>query len=278
MNATTDWYEVDALDERSWLIRELDRYNAYLLEGDDEALLVDTGCGVGDIRGLVEGLTDLPVRLLLTHTHWDHIGNAAQFDDVLAHPRECTPEGTVAIDGLADDWVHRPTQALSSWREEGIALPDAFDGDDYSIDPVSNVEPVYPGDVLDLGNRRLELLALPGHSPGMLGVLDRTQKSLYGADLIGGSYRQLAHFSNADPSAYLSSVRLARDLAAAGAFDTLATGHILPISGDELDVLERLASAFAAVVAGDEAGTPVESRYGPATEYDFEEFLILTRR
>lgn len=278
MNATTDWYDIYSLGKRSYHIRELDRYATYLLEGDEAALLVDTGCGVGDIKGLIAELTDQPIRVLLTHSHWDHIGNAAQFDEVMAHPHEIDPGGSVAIDGVADDFRHRPAQALAGWHGEGVTLPEVFDPDTYSIDPVPDVQAIHAGDVIDLGNRRLELLALPGHSPGQLGVLDRSQGTLYGADLLGSGYRQLAHFSNADVSTYLGSMRLARDLAAAGAYDRLATGHLMPVSGDDLDILGEIVSGLAAVCAGDVVGDPVESRYGPATEYDFGEYAVLTRR
>jgi len=277
MNSTTDWYDIRSLDERSYLIWEIDRYAAYLLEGDSEALLVDTGCGVGDLRGLVEELTDLPVRLFLTHSHWDHIGNAAQFDDVMAHPRECASDGSVAIDGVADDFVHRPEQALSTWREEEVTLPDRFEPAEYHIDPIEDVQAAYAGDILELGGRRLELLALPGHSPGQLGLLDREQGTLYGADIIGADRQLLAHFSNADPTMYLSSVRLLCDLYKAEAFDTLATGHSPPLSGTSLDVLEDMAAGLATVVDGDETGQTVETRYGPAHEYAFDGITILAR-
>lgn len=277
MNPTTDWYDARSLDERSYLIWELDRYAAYLLEGETEALLVDTGCGIGDIRSLVEELTDRPVRVLITHSHWDHIGNAAQFNDVMAHPRECAPDGSVAIDGVADDFVHRPSQVLSTWRDEGVAFPDGFNPNSYSIDPVEDVQAVYAGDVIELGGRRLELLALPGHSPGQIGLLDRDQETLYGADIIGGDRRLLAHFSNANLVTYLASIRLVRDLYAAGAFHTLATGHNAPISGTELDVLEKMVTGLEMVVAGDRAGRTVETRYGPAHEYSFDDFTVVTR-
>lgn len=277
MNATTDWYDVRSLDERSYLIWEVDRYAAYLLEGSSEALLVDTGCGVGDLRGLIEQLTDLPVRVFLTHSHWDHIGNAAQFDDVLAHPRERAPDGSVAIDGVAADFTHRPEQALSTWREEGVALPDGFDPDAYDIDPVDDVQAVYAGDVVELGGRRLEVLALPGHSPGHLGLLDRERETLYGADIVGADRRLLAHFSNSDPLTYLASMRLLCDLFEAGTFDTLATGHSPPLSGTSLTLLTDMAAGLSVVVDGAEPGQAVETRYGPAREYSFDGFTVFTR-
>lgn len=277
MNSTTDWYDVRSLDERSYLIWEIDRYAAYLLEGDAEALLVDTGCGVGDLRGLVEQLTDLPVRVFLTHSHWDHIGNAAQFDDVIAHPRERAPDGSVAIDGVADDFAHRPKQALSTWREEGVTVPDGFDPDAYDIEPVDDVQAVYAGDVLELGGRRLEVLALPGHAPGQLGLLDRERGTLYGADIVGADRRLLAHFSNADPVTYLASMHLLCDLFEADAFDTLATGHIPPLSGTSLAMLTDMAAGLSAVVDGEETGQAVETWYGPARESSFDRFTIVTQ-
>jgi glyoxylase-like metal-dependent hydrolase (beta-lactamase superfamily II) len=277
MTTTEDWYTVRPVTDHSYAIWELERYAAYLVEGEDEALLIDTGVGVGDLEALVSGLTDLPVRLLITHSHWDHIGNAAQFSDVLAHPNECAPDGSLALDGISDDFRHRPAAALDGWRDEGISFPADFDPDGYRIAPVDSVEPVHAGDVIDLGGRRLELLALPGHSPGQLGALDRAAGVLYGADLVGRDYGLLAQFSTAEPSRYLASLRLAHDLFVADAFDTLVTGHMRPISGEDLTVLGNLADGLEQILAGDLDGTPVESRYGPALEFKFAGCSVLTR-
>ena len=57
----------------------------YLLEGTREALLIDTGYGSFSLKKAVHELTALPVTVLLTHGHLDHIGGSAEFEHVLIH-------------------------------------------------------------------------------------------------------------------------------------------------------------------------------------------------
>ena len=55
---------------------------AYLAEGEEKAVLIDTGCGLGDLRSYVKSLTDKPITVLLTHGHLDHAPGAVQFEKV----------------------------------------------------------------------------------------------------------------------------------------------------------------------------------------------------
>ena len=58
----------------------------YLVEGTDRAALLDTGSGFGSLKRCVDGLTDKPVTVLLTHGHTDHALGAAEFDEVYISP------------------------------------------------------------------------------------------------------------------------------------------------------------------------------------------------
>ena len=79
-------YRVFELDAHTWRIEEYDETSSvylYLLEGEQSALLLDTGLGQIDLRKLVAGLTQLPVQVLNTHAHFDHIGGNGLFDRVM---------------------------------------------------------------------------------------------------------------------------------------------------------------------------------------------------
>jgi len=275
---TTDWYDVKRIGESSYAIWELDRYVCYLVEGTERALLIDTGCGVGDLQRLVKDLTNKPIDVLLTHSHWDHIGNAHQFERVLAHPKERSDEGAVAIDGVTDEFVNRPEQALSNWAENDIRFPPGFDPGSYHIESVSDVTSVYAGEVIDLGNTVIELLPLPGHSPGQLGALDRQTGVLYGADIIGGGFQLLALFEQSDLAEYLASAKLVRDLYSAGAVEKVVTGHLPPIKGTEMAIFESIADVLGEILAGELSGTATETKHGDAIEYSAGGFSVLTGR
>lgn len=61
---------------RTWLISEYKLVNMYLLEGDEAALLIDCGTGIGNAAETVRELTDKPLTVAITHGHFDHDGRS----------------------------------------------------------------------------------------------------------------------------------------------------------------------------------------------------------
>ncbi len=121
----------------------------FLFEGEREALLVDAGFGSGDLKAFLATLTDKPVRsVVLTHADPDHTGCCGQFERVLMHPAEL---------------------ALCSSRGK--------------LDPAAAV-PVWEGDRLRVGGRTLEVVLIPGHTPGSIALLDRENRFLIGGDSV----------------------------------------------------------------------------------------------
>lgn len=86
-----DWFTTESLDGDTYVLSE-DRHwehtHCYLLNGSARSLLVDTGLGIGDLSGLVRGLTDRPVVAVATHAHWDHIGGHSGFPCFYVHEAE----------------------------------------------------------------------------------------------------------------------------------------------------------------------------------------------
>ena len=54
----------------------------YLVQGTHEAVLLDTGFGIGDLKGFVEQKVATPYQVWLSHGHLDHAGGSAQFETV----------------------------------------------------------------------------------------------------------------------------------------------------------------------------------------------------
>ena len=138
---------------------------SYLIEGSRDVAVLDTGTGAGDFVALVASLSPLRPRVLQTHAHWDHIGASFRFDDVLVHPAEAE----LLRAGYAAD---RFSEAFSSGSVDRSRLPS-------DLDPSSGIPGCVPtgwlqhGDQIDLGDRVLEVLHTPGHSPGGVSFLDR---------------------------------------------------------------------------------------------------------
>lgn len=280
MNATTEWYDVEVVADGVVMIAEAPetlRSNVFVVRGDKAVLVIDTSVGVGDLRGLVETLADQPPRVALTHSHWDHIGNAHQFTDVAIHPHERTPDGRVTIDGVTDEFVDRPTEFVADHTTAGLSFPDGFDPASYRIPPAPDVSVIEDGTTVDLGGRRLELLHLPGHSPGHTGVLDRANGLLFGGDIVHLDRGVYAHFKDSSLPAYLDSLETLLDLRDDGAYDTLLTAHNDPLHGQDLGLLDSLHTGLRAITTGELEPTTIDTSWGAAWQYHIDDSPVLTK-
>lgn len=272
MNDTSDWYDVERLNDRSIRITEgapVLPCHMLLFHDADDAVLVDTGVGVGDLASMVGELVDTDVRVLLTHSHWDHIGGAHRFDDVAIHDSERGPGGRVAIDTLTDALKQRPAQFVDNYRGSGRDFPDSFDPDSYGIEPTEGVGRLEPGQEIDVGDVTLELVPIPGHSPGMLGVLDRESGILHGADVLEPGGEVYAILEGADLDAYRDTIDRLIDLRDEDAYDTLIISHGDPIQGADLEMLDDVRVALDAVVEGEaEYEVIADERFGGIRQFD----------
>ena len=75
-------YPYSVIDNGVFEINEFDGSSMFLIAGDERALLVDAGVGIGDLKTFIGGLTDRPIDVLLTHNHRDHVGNAPRYSAV----------------------------------------------------------------------------------------------------------------------------------------------------------------------------------------------------
>ena len=66
-------HEVHEIAPKTWCLSEFRLVNAFLVEGEERAALIDTGTGVGNLYGVVRELTEKPLVILITHGHFDHL-------------------------------------------------------------------------------------------------------------------------------------------------------------------------------------------------------------
>ena len=282
MNGTTDWFTVEQVADGWQQLTEGDPVlpcHPLVVQDGDDAVVVDTGLGIGDLPGMVEELTgsaDVPV--LLTHSHWDHIGAAHEFEDVAIHERERGADGRVAVDTLSDEFGHRPGQFVANCVDAGMAFPDGFDPDSYRIEPAHGVGTLDPWKEVDVGDRTLELVPIPGHSPGQLAVLDRTAGICHGADVLEPGGEIFAQFQHSDVDVYRETIARLVDLRDEGAFDTLTTGHGEPLRGEALSILDDVQEALDRVAEGEAVSEPVDTSYGPKRRYEVGDIVVLTKQ
>ncbi|MDO4312974.1 MAG: MBL fold metallo-hydrolase, partial [Eubacteriales bacterium] len=85
------WFTVEEIDCETFAISEYKHWeetHCYLLCGEKSAVLIDTGLGVSNIKQIVDRLTKLPITVVTTHVHWDHIGGHKYFDNIAVYEAE----------------------------------------------------------------------------------------------------------------------------------------------------------------------------------------------
>ncbi|MDA1001238.1 MAG: MBL fold metallo-hydrolase [bacterium] len=169
------WYRVEEIAPGTYQITEGGRWKMFLLLGGEKALAVDGGVGIGNYRALCESLTRLPLEHILTHTHWDHIGAAHQWESAGVHPN--------GRDRLAVDYTEVCRNLIATWGD-GLPFPGEFDPGTFTIPPATPGRDVKEGDVFDLGGRRIRVYDTPGHSPCSVSLLDEKEGVLITGDLV----------------------------------------------------------------------------------------------
>jgi glyoxylase-like metal-dependent hydrolase (beta-lactamase superfamily II) len=173
------WFEVYKLTDTVYAIYEDGQFEeviSYLVLGDERGVIIDTGNGIGNIKAVVEGLTDLPVAVLNTHTHGDHIGGNHQFDEVYAYDTEFSRDRE--MHGQTREQMGNYLEAEMVWK----SLPDYLDVEKWKIPPFKVTKWVKDGEIIDLGGRKLEIIHTPGHTPDSLCILDRENKIFWTGD------------------------------------------------------------------------------------------------
>lgn len=263
--AADQWFQVYKVRPGVFAIYEPHQYEeviSYLITGSKRALLFDTGLGMADIKPVVQALTRLPIVVLNSHTHFDHIGDNWEFDEVWgvdsAYTRGNTQGATPAQ--LADAVV--PERFCGG-------MPAGFKPQAYRIPPFRISHFVKDGEVVDLGGRRLEVLFTPGHTPDALSLLDRGNRLLF----TGDSYYAGAIFLYV-PETNLDDYRrtLDRLVKLVLQVDLVLPSHNTP--DEKPGELLRLSKAFDSARAG--KGKYEDS--GDLREYQFEGFTILMKK
>ena len=217
-------YEIIRIDEQTWRIED-GMVRCYLLAGAEKALLIDTGMTLKNAREIAEGLTDKPVELACTHGDPDHIAGNAAFPRFYMHPAE-----------------------ERNYR--------AFGG-------AGEIVPVREGDVLELGDRTLEVIELPGHTPGSIALLDRSRRALISGDPIqtGGIFM---FGPERDLKQYYASLRKIQKRS--GEFDEIWPAHgAFPVEPSQIG---KLIAGTERVLTGQATWAPEERMGKELRVYD----------
>jgi len=191
------WFERSEIAPDLTLIWEphvhpLLRCNIWRLKGRDADLLVDTGMGIVPLRQAAIDLFDKTLLAVATHAHADHVGGLHEFDHRLVHGREACAlaEGR---DSYSLDLADFPAESQARLASVGYDISDGLltaiphPGYSPAAHALKGCEPtrvLAEGDVVDLGDRAFEVLHLPGHSPGSIGLWEAETGTLFSGDAI----------------------------------------------------------------------------------------------
>ncbi|NLC68972.1 MAG: MBL fold metallo-hydrolase [Clostridiaceae bacterium] len=137
--------DVIQINDTAWRIED-NGVRFFLLAGTKKAMLIDSGMNTPNAKQIAESITKLPIMLLNTHADPDHISGNGSFDYFYMHPDE-----------------------EDNYRAHGGA---------------GIIMPVKENDIIDLGNRPLKIIFIPGHTPGSIAVLDINSRVLISGDTI----------------------------------------------------------------------------------------------
>jgi glyoxylase-like metal-dependent hydrolase (beta-lactamase superfamily II) len=234
------WFEVYKIAPGVFAIYEPHQSEetiGYLILGSQRGLMFDTGMGIGDLKSLTAQLTGLPVIVLNSHSHDDHVGNNWQFDTVYGMDTDFTRQNAR---GSSED-----AQAEIAPGEICGALPAGFDRNAYATRPWKIAKFVHDGERIDLGGRTLEVIATPGHTPDSISLFDRAHRLLFTGDTYYPGTIWL-YRPETDLAAYGSSVH--RLAALAPQVKLVLGAHNVPTAPPT--VLTELAAAFDQVHPG----------------------------
>ncbi|MFN2425879.1 MAG: MBL fold metallo-hydrolase [Candidatus Binatia bacterium] len=185
--ASDGYFEVARIDPDTYAIHEPQYWQQnimYVLKGEDRAILFDTGSGTRNLASIAGKVTKKPMTAVASHMHYDHIGSHASFKQVamvdLPETRSATTDG----------WYSPPLTTSLYPFAGGFAVSEWWK----------------PGDVIDLGGRKIEVVHIPGHSTDSIALVDRASGYVFVGDhLYGGML--FANLPGSDVAVYLQSTR-----------------------------------------------------------------------
>jgi glyoxylase-like metal-dependent hydrolase (beta-lactamase superfamily II) len=180
ISTSQSWFHVYAIHPTIFAIYEpyqCEEVISYLIVGSQKSLLIDTGMGIGNIEKVVNELSSVPLTVINTHTHHDHIGDNWRFEQSLI--------------GIQCEFSKKNDHDLFNEAQNEIKdgmireeyLPKDFDRKSYRIKPFSITKYISDGEIINLGNeRKIIVIFTPGHTPDSISLLDIQERVLFVGD------------------------------------------------------------------------------------------------
>lgn len=263
---TQGWFQVEEFAPGTYQITEAGRHSAFrfqsfLFIGNEKALAVDGGLGIADMRKLYESITELPIDFVLTHTHWDHLG--------CAHQWETVGVGPLSKNLLAEDHT---VSARAMWNRIHEPAPPGFDPATYTIKPCTYGWTLREGDSFDIGGRKFHVFETPGHSHDSISFFEEKEGVLISGDLVKPHHILFVQLPTSSLPAYAPSLRKLETLS--NHVKWVCSGHTPPFR--DASILGEMAGFIEEILAGKhEPPKKVDGDYwGIVDEYEAKRFKL----
>ena len=217
--------DIIQINNSTWRIED-NGVRFFLLTGTEKALLIDSGRNTPNAKEIAESITKLPIAILNTHADPDHISGNGGFDTFYMHPDE--------------EDLYRANDG------SGIILP------------------VKDNDIIDLGNRPLKIISIPGHTPGSIAILDINSRVLIAGDSVQDGHIFMFK-EHRNMSLYVESLNKLSQYV--GEFDTIYPSHgSFPVYPE---LIARLIEGAEQIIDGTVEGEVVDRFGTPVMLYTF---------
>lgn len=165
--------DVEKIADGVFWLKDPNEVYCYLIVGKNEAMLIDCGLGFSDIKGAVRKLTQLPLKVVITHGHVDHFGGAWQFPQIYVHKDDCR---------LLND-IQRSYALRKLFLKAGNTAKDTpVSFSEFGNKPKPEIIRMNGNESFDLGDKYVTVHHTPGHTFGSVAVIDETDKIIFSGD------------------------------------------------------------------------------------------------
>lgn len=247
-------HEITEIAPKTWCLSEFKLVNAFLVEGEEKAALIDTGCGIGHLAERVRELTDKPLIILITHGHFDHDGGVKQFSGVPVYLN--SEDGQLMHQTVEMMQKMMGTTDMNKMREFYITSRGPVRCPELEIskllelvptepsDPIYEYLPMEDGMEFDLGGRVLKVISTPGHTPGEVSILDETSRTLFSGDTANVGIILMRQPENGTALIEECNHTMGKLWAMEGSFDRLGVGH------DEVTISKQIIKDYYDLTTG----------------------------
>lgn len=255
-----EYYRVFRIDEHTWRLEDIFRSYMYLLEGENKAVLIDTGNGFPGLAKRVKELTEKPVSVINTHGHLDHIGGNDQLDGTDIYMME--EDIPVAAEHMEVKFRKSLLEGFA--KEFGTDLPVGLIGE-ICAERTGTFQRLVDGQIIDLGGRELEVIHTPGHTRGSICILDKGRRELFSSDTVCAEGVLLFFDHSASVTEYVESIHRLKNRGKE--YDRIWPGHHeAPLDLSWTEEYERCALQ---IIRDPKCGTEIHSNLGKGRQHGY---------